>query len=328
MLRISCSFCRRRGRGEQLPRGWKIFADAVFCGRCRRQRYRLRSITMAVAEPVGAAWEELRATLEESWIHVAPCDGVWEAEIVEGHPVVRVLIGDRQWELRLKRAACCNGGKKLAYEEISSGAATGELFLDRVPTADPKIGNGSGCDPNAHSEIMCRIVAWLPRGPMQKAPQGALPARASQFDHDIPDLEKTDIRDLRKRIRANRVSFPSQVPTFPEHNRPSLQRKLALLYFVLGWNCRQIGARYGLGPMRVRQILKIWKLQAVKAGYIQHIPPAEVMSQAPMVTASLDTSMTATPDLVPQFVPAPFSGAARGFQAGGFQNDEHGIRAQ
>ncbi len=244
---------------------------------------------MAVADPIGDAGEELRSALEKSSSHADPWAGAWEASIEEGQPVIRVLIGDRKWKLRLKRTACCSGGKWVTYCEIASGTAIGELFLYCLPTDARNIGSASGCDSKAQSEIMCRIAAWLPRERVTNGP----PVRALQLDHDVPDLEKTDIRDLRAAVRANQVSFPAQVPTFPEHTRASLQRKFALLYFVLGWNCRQIGARYGLGPARVRQILKAWKRSAVNGAYIQYVPPAQVMGGA-----SLPTSITATPDSV------------------------------
>jgi transposase len=80
---------------------------------------------------------------------------------------------------------------------------------------------------------------------------------------------------LRYAIRKNQVSFPSQVPTFPKHDRPDMQRQLVQLYFVRGWSGPKIGARYGLSRMRVQQILNSWKRRAVEVGYVQAIPPAE-----------------------------------------------------
>jgi Transposase len=80
---------------------------------------------------------------------------------------------------------------------------------------------------------------------------------------------------LRKAIRKNQVSFPSQVPSFPKHDRPDLQQKLAQLYFVCGWSGPKIGARYGLSRLRVQQILNTWKRRAVEQGYIQTVPPTE-----------------------------------------------------
>lgn len=80
---------------------------------------------------------------------------------------------------------------------------------------------------------------------------------------------------LRDAIRKNQVSFPSQVPTFPKHDRPDMQRKLVQLYFVLGWSGPKIGTRYGLSRMRVQQILNSWKKRAVEVGYVQAIPPDE-----------------------------------------------------
>jgi hypothetical protein len=163
-----------------------------------------------------------------------------------------------------------DGRKKAAYEKVASGAAAGELFIYRAPIEDTQLGNRSDRNPNTYSKIICRIVAWLPRKKVEdaKKPQGARPELAHRLDPSA-HLEETKIADLREAIRGNWVSFPSQVPTFPKHDRPDLQRKLAQLYFVLGWDCNNIGARYGLVPARVRQILNTWKHRAVRTGYIQ-----------------------------------------------------------
>ena len=82
-------------------------------------------------------------------------------------------------------------------------------------------------------------------------------------------------------VRANLVSFASPVPTFERHDRADLQWKLVQLYFVLGWSCEAIAERYGLIHQRVRQILKTWKQRAVEMGFIQYIPPAEYITDAP-----------------------------------------------
>jgi len=80
---------------------------------------------------------------------------------------------------------------------------------------------------------------------------------------------------LRKAIRGNQVTFPSQVPMFTKHDRPDLQQKLTQLYFVLGWSAAKIGARFGISRLRVQQILNTWKRRAVEVGYIQSVPPPE-----------------------------------------------------
>lgn len=80
---------------------------------------------------------------------------------------------------------------------------------------------------------------------------------------------------LRKAIRKNQVTFPSQVPKFTRHDRPDLQQKLTQLYFVLGWSAAKIGARFGISRLRVQQILNTWKRRAVEVGYIQSVPPPE-----------------------------------------------------
>jgi hypothetical protein len=95
---------------------------------------------------------------------------------------------------------------------------------------------------------------------------------------DTRNWEAVDVlslSSLRTAIRANRVSFPAQVPVFHKHDRPDLQRQMVQLYFVLGWNCDRIADRYGLIRQRVQQILNTWKRRAAQTGYVQHIPEAE-----------------------------------------------------
>jgi hypothetical protein len=106
--------------------------------------------------------------------------------------------------------------------------------------------------------------------------RSAMPRRSRAVSGELDDpLDLVSLCNLRAAIRANRVSFPSQVPIFSKHDRPDLQRQMVLLYFVLGWNCDAIGDRYGLIRQRVQQILNAWKRRAAQTGYIQHIPAAD-----------------------------------------------------
>jgi hypothetical protein len=116
------------------------------------------------------------------------------------------------------------------------------------------------------------------------AKTGCSRRRATPQLSDIK-LDALRIDELRLAIRANQVTFPSPVPTFGRHDRADLQWKLAQLYFVQGWNCEGIAAKYGLIHQRVRQILKTWKRRAVETGYIQLIPPADVLSSLAHATA-------------------------------------------
>ena len=93
-------------------------------------------------------------------------------------------------------------------------------------------------------------------------------------------IGRLSLNDLREAIRSNRVSFPAQVPIFPKHDRPDLQRKMVQLYFVLGWSCGAIASRYGMIRQRVQQILNTWKRRAVEMGYIQHIPEQTTLEGA------------------------------------------------
>src|SRR5260221_14350634 len=85
-----------------------------------------------------------------------------------------------------------------------------------------------------------------------------------------PKLEGLRADHLRAAIRRNVVTFPSQVPVFERHVRPDLQRKMVQLYFVLGWSCESIAARYGLLRQRAGQILRTWQQRAIETGYIQY----------------------------------------------------------
>jgi len=87
-------------------------------------------------------------------------------------------------------------------------------------------------------------------------------------------IEELSLSELRGKIRRNRVSFPSQVPIFPKHDRPDIQRKAVQLYFLFGWSCSRIAQRYGVLRQRIQQILSTWKRRAIQMGYIQEIPPA------------------------------------------------------
>jgi len=113
--------------------------------------------------------------------------------------------------------------------------------------------------------------------PASTLPKNTRPHR-ERNSYRAARAEKTEIQnlrlnELRQRIRQNRVSFPSQVPTFAKHDRPDIQRKAVQLYFLFGWNCQQIAQRHGLLRQRVQQILSAWKRRAVQIGYLQEIPP-------------------------------------------------------
>jgi hypothetical protein len=103
----------------------------------------------------------------------------------------------------------------------------------------------------------------------------ALPTyRARLRSVNTEKIEELTLAELRRKVRRNRASFPSQVPTFPKHDRPDLQRKLVQLYFLFGWSCNKIALRHGILRQRVQQILSTWKRRAIQMGYIQEIPPA------------------------------------------------------
>jgi len=107
----------------------------------------------------------------------------------------------------------------------------------------------------------------------------AFPAEVPEFEPApvIADLFLSGMRldRLRAAVQKNQVTFPAQVPVFPKHDRPDLQQRLAQLYFVLGWKCQEIGARYSLTHQRVRQILTTWAKRAMETGYLQSVPSVD-----------------------------------------------------
>jgi hypothetical protein len=99
------------------------------------------------------------------------------------------------------------------------------------------------------------------------------------FSRTMPLPGDLENRALRRAVRENLVSFPSQVPVFGKQSRPDLQPKLVMLYFVFGWTMDDIAMRYGLGRQRMGQILTAWRIRAVKEGYIQAIEPEQPLFQ-------------------------------------------------
>jgi len=74
---------------------------------------------------------------------------------------------------------------------------------------------------------------------------------------------------LRRAIRSNVVSFPSQVPVFLKQNPAGMQWRAVMLYFVLGWSSPRIAARFQVPTHRIWQILEDWSVRAFALGYLQ-----------------------------------------------------------
>jgi hypothetical protein len=87
------------------------------------------------------------------------------------------------------------------------------------------------------------------------------------------DIQTLGNCQLKAAIRANRVSFPAQVPVYERETRADIQWRLALLYFVRGWSVSAIARRYGLSRERAGQIIKAWRERSLKYGDVQEIPP-------------------------------------------------------
>jgi hypothetical protein len=91
------------------------------------------------------------------------------------------------------------------------------------------------------------------------------------------NLNQLRLDQLQEAIRANQVSFPSQIPVFIKHAHGQLQCRMVMLYFVRGWSCDRIAKRYGCTRQHIWQIVSEWRRHAVALGYMQVIPPPEVL---------------------------------------------------
>ena len=78
---------------------------------------------------------------------------------------------------------------------------------------------------------------------------------------------------LRRAIRANIVSFPSQIPSFPKGPQADMQRRMVLLFFVRGWRVADIAERFQVPIHRVWKVLNEWSVRALALGYVQVIDP-------------------------------------------------------
>jgi two-component system, OmpR family, KDP operon response regulator KdpE len=147
--------------------------------------------------------------------------------------------------------------------------------IERLRTYVRRIRKKIEDDPTIPQYLLTEpLVGYRFRNPNPPSGSSGRPQPSFGQVSDQVKLDALPIDQLREAIRGNRVSFPSQVPTFERHERPDLQWKLAQLYFVLGWTCERVASRYGVLESRIRQILTIWKRRAVEVGYIQYIPPA------------------------------------------------------
>jgi hypothetical protein len=78
---------------------------------------------------------------------------------------------------------------------------------------------------------------------------------------------------LRRAIRRNIVSFPSQIPTLLKQPPADTQWRIVVLFFVRGWSSGRIAARFGVPRHRIWRILNGWSVRALALGYVQVIDP-------------------------------------------------------
>jgi hypothetical protein len=65
---IACIECSKtRVVNKRLPQGWKHLDASYFCQDCWRNKYVLRAVVFAVAEPLNLSSQDLRSALKTLW---------------------------------------------------------------------------------------------------------------------------------------------------------------------------------------------------------------------------------------------------------------------
>ena len=122
---------------------------------------------------------------------------------------------------------------------------------------------------------------------------------------------------LRRAIRGNIVSFPSQIPIFLKERPDDMQWRMVLLFFVRGWSAANIAERFHVPDHRVWKVLNAWSVRALTLGYVQVIDPeafAACCGADVECETNHDTEETRTVEVRPmrKSVPHSFPDAAPG----------------
>lgn len=86
-------------------------------------------------------------------------------------------------------------------------------------------------------------------------------------------FQTPSIRKVRAAICQGHASFPSQVPVFRNLNRPDIQWRLVLLYFIRGWTVSAIASRYNMTRTYTQQLIRKWLVRAILLAFVEEISP-------------------------------------------------------
>jgi hypothetical protein len=78
---------------------------------------------------------------------------------------------------------------------------------------------------------------------------------------------------LRRALRGNAVSFPSQIPILLKQPAADMQWRAVSLFFLHGWSAPSIASRFQVPKHRIRKGLNEWSGRAMVLGYVQVIDP-------------------------------------------------------
>lgn len=115
---------------------------------------------------------------------------------------------------------------------------------------------------------------------------------------------------LRRAIRGNIVSFPSQVPALLKQPAADTQWRVVLLFFIRGWSSAEIARRFDVPRHRISEMLNDWSIRALALGYLQVID-AEAFRSCCRVDSEIWTKGDVTEVQRAEVVREPFPREAR-----------------
>ena len=123
----------------------------------------------------------------------------------------------------------------------------------------------------------CPILMPSSYAPVYSSSMHSMDDRKNALEIHTEERPQTPLHSgsavLRRALRRNIVSFPSQIPVFLKQPPADLQWRLVLLYFVRGWSSVKIAARFNVPTHWIRKSLNEWSVRALALGFVQVIDP-------------------------------------------------------
>jgi hypothetical protein len=123
----------------------------------------------------------------------------------------------------------------------------------------------------------CPILMLSSFAPVYSSTMHFMDDRKNALEIHTEDRVQTPLHSgsavLRRALRRNIVSFPSQIPVFLKQPPADMQWRMVLLYFIRGWSSVKIAARFNVPTHWIRKSLNEWSVRALALGFVQVIDP-------------------------------------------------------